>query len=433
MRHLLPWLLVALASTADAKTLRLTLPEAERVMLARNRELASAQAAVAVAEAERQIAGQLPNPDFTFQQDHIPLGARNGYAGSAASPVSTPEAPSTRFLVDNAAYAGLSWKIEIGKRGHRQASAGYNIVASRQTAADLLRQKRGDLHEAFVEALRAGEELDLARAVLSSQEETLRATEARAKAGAIPESDVIKLRLELRVSQNDLADMELALTRARLALRQLLGLRDDEQVEPVGQLLDERLTRSAEEPVPSVAALVERARGLRPDLAALYAQHARAEAEIHLARALKIPDITLQVGYLWDAPNSYLSYGFTIPLPVFNRYPGEEAKARHESRRIAADLLATRARIAAQVREALARLRAARALVARYRNGYLDQAAESRQIAEAAYRRGQTSILELLETQRTYVAVRREWIRAHAELRLSAARLTAAVGEQVFR
>jgi cobalt-zinc-cadmium efflux system outer membrane protein len=418
------FLLMFVSSTADAATFRVTLAEAEKILAARNPNLAAARASVEGAQAERTIAAQFPNPEFAFQQDHIPIGSGNQYGGSSSQALT-----GSRFLLDNAAGASLSWKIEIGKRGPRQESAGYLIVAARETASDTLRKKRSDLQASFTDALRSEEELKLAREILTSQEETLRINEAKVRAGAIPEADVIKLRLEMRNYQTDILQMEFAVRKARSDLHELLGLGRNDEVEPVGQLLDERLMTAQP---PPLAKLLERAYELRPDVALLRAQGAKAAADIRVAESQKIPDITVNVGYQYDAPNSYMTYGFSLPIPVAYRYRGEEMRAHAESRRVAAEYVAARLRIAGEVREALWKFETARALVQRYRGGYLDQAAESRLIASRAYERRATSMLELLEAQRTYVAVRREWIRNVADLRGSAAILNSAVGEVVI-
>src|SRR5439155_15489285 len=179
---------VLCAMPARARTVRVTLQEAEQILYERNQTIVSARASIRVAEAELAIAGQYPNLGFAFNHDHIPFGSQNAYSGSSAQPLPS----SNRFLLDNAASAVLSWTIEIGKRGPRQEGARMGIVAARQSAFDVVRKKIAEVRAAFIEGLRAGEELKMARDVLASQQETLRVNEARLRAGAIPEADVIK-------------------------------------------------------------------------------------------------------------------------------------------------------------------------------------------------------------------------------------------------
>jgi hypothetical protein len=115
-----------------------------------------------------------------------------------------------------------------GPRGEEAPGGDLNAPGRRheqgREAGEVLRKKRNDLGTAFVDALRADEELRFAREVLGSQEETVRRNETRLRAGAIPEVDVIRLRLELRNALNEVLQLEFQAKKARSDLHELLGL-----------------------------------------------------------------------------------------------------------------------------------------------------------------------------------------------------------------
>jgi cobalt-zinc-cadmium efflux system outer membrane protein len=418
-----PWAVVSLAAwlcAPVAQGRRITLPEAERLLREQSPEIESAAALIDRAAGERAITRAFPNLVLSYTQDHIPFGARNAYAGSASEPLGAPGARPTRFLVDNNAVATLSWLVEIGKRGPRQEAAAHRLAASRAAAADAVRQRRIELYTAYVELQRLLEERTVVQALLELHRATLRRMPAPR-----PQTDIFKLRLEIRGLENDLAKLLMEIEVARIGLRRILGLAGLEPVEPVERLEAEHVHA----PAPRAEEQIERARQARPDLQALAALEAAALAEVRGARALRIPDLTLQLGYSYDAPNSYLTYGFSLPLPFINRFAGEEARAHADLRRVRAERRAADLRAVAEVLEVLARLRSAGQMVERYHHGYLAQARESLRLARESYAAGKTDGLDLLDTHRTYDAAQREWLRALADYRLSKLRLRAVLGE----
>lgn len=414
----------AAAGPARGATVRVTLGSAEKLFLERNPELQSAQASIEGARGDEIAAAKFQNPSLSFSHDHIGFGSGNGYSGSASDALK-----SQRFLLDNAASLVASWTVELGKRDPRTQSALQSRVVSEAASRDLLRRRRGELRTAFVEALRQRDELAMIHEIQGSQEETLRINEARLRVGAIPEADVLRLRLELRSIQGELLQAELAFAKAKSDLHEFLGLHRSDALEVDGALKDERLLAA---PVLDVTRLIERALDRRPDVSAVQAQGAKAESDLRLAKAQNTPDLTFSLGYQYDAPNHYMTYGISLPLPVFYRSRGEIVRGHADLRKARADLRTAELKVEGEVREAVRRFESARAQFERYKSGYLEQAKESRLIAKRAYERGQTSILELLETQRTYTAVRREYLRILSEVRTGASLVSTVVGEEVL-
>lgn len=84
----------------------------------------------------------------------------------------------------------------------------------------------------------------------------------------------------------------------------------------------------------------------RPDLLALMAQHDAASAEERVARAQRLPDPTVRVGYTYDTfvvsgnQRHSLNVGLSLPLALFDRGQAEAMAARakqhrlHEQRRL---------------------------------------------------------------------------------------------------
>ncbi len=67
-------------------------------------------------------------------------------------------------------------------------------------------------------------------------------------------------------------------------------------------------------------------------------------------------------------------------------------------------------------------------VVTLYRSGYLDQAKESRDISECAYKRGAASLLDFLDAERSYRATQLAYRRSLATYMLALEQLREAVG-----
>jgi len=80
------------------------------------------------------------------------------------------------------------------------------------------------------------------------------------------------------------------------------------------------------------------------------------------------------------------------------------------------------------VRDAFEGLRANEKIVDLYRSGYLDQAQQSRDITEYAYRHGAASLLDFLDAERSYRSTQLSYRQALASYLLALEQLREAVG-----
>ena len=80
------------------------------------------------------------------------------------------------------------------------------------------------------------------------------------------------------------------------------------------------------------------------------------------------------------------------------------------------------------VRDAFENLHANDQIVTLYRSGYLDEAQQSRDINEYAYRHGAASLLDFLDAERSYRATQLAYRQSLASYLLSLEQLREAVG-----
>ena len=409
------WVLPAGTSAAQTQTpVRLTLADALALAEGQNPTL-RAQAQMIESNRGNEItAGLRPNP--TLQND------------------------------TTSATIGVYQQFEIGgKRRKRLESARLTTSVSETDLADARRLLALNVRQAFYGALLARADIDLARENLASFQKVIDLNRMRLEKGALSGGDFLKIELQMLQFQTDLEDAVLAQKTARATLRGLLGAggaRLPEEFEVEGDLTAAPFDRS-------LAALEQLALDNRPDLKSARTGRVRAEADLRLARANAYPDPTIGVSLLhvgneiggpgWFEPfypkgetSNAMGMGVSIPVPLFSRNQGEIARTRSEQRR--ADFLAEAARngVLQDVETAYASFRWSRERVRLYEETYLSRSRESRDIAEFAFQRGATSILDFLDAERTYRATQLAYRKELATYLTNLAQLEAAVGAPVM-
>ncbi len=166
----------------------------------------------------------------------------------------------------------------------------------------------------------------------------------------------------------------------------------------------------------------------RPDLQAAQLGVTAANSQHALQKSIGKRDVTGQVSYTHLGYLNDVSLFGQIQMPIFDRNQGEIARAgfaitqAQEQERFASGQVLT------DVRDAFENLRTNDQIVDLYRSGYLDQAQQSRDITEYAYRHGAASLLDFLDAERSYRATQLGYRQALASYLLALEQLREAVG-----
>ena len=143
-------------------------------------------------------------------------------------------------------------------------------------------------------------------------------------------------------------------------------------------------------------------------MAAAEADLAIADAGVRLARAQRVPDLTVGAGarYMRETGDTAALFSISIPLPLFNN--GRAAVAQASSERLRAE--AQQRVTAIEVDQAIARAQAeaanAATTAATASGPALQAAEEAARIARIGYREGKFGQLELLDAERTLAETR---------------------------
>jgi cobalt-zinc-cadmium efflux system outer membrane protein len=379
--------------------------------------LAEARAAEASARGDVTQAGLLPNPQLSVSASNFPI-----------VPNTTPGGDGPGVAHNLVTSVALEQPVELGgKRGKRLAASRGALAEATLASADALRGARFDLLRAFWQAVKAKNRRELAEKVGLRFSETVRITRARYANQDISRVDLDKVELEALRNQNDLAD---ARAEERTAVADLLG-----QVGPAAPAWVQVSGDLASRPLPlELEPLLARAGEARPDLREAERRVETARANLALAEAQRVPDVSVGLAYTHsraipagDNPDSF-AVTLGLPLPIFNRNQGEIAKARIAIDRAERARDALFAKVGTEVAAAHARYVAATDKVVRYDTDALRLADRALEVAERSWRAGDISLLAFLEAERTYIALRGDYLDTLFELRQAALELERATG-----
>ncbi|EIZ77355.1 outer membrane efflux protein [Novosphingobium sp. Rr 2-17] len=372
---------------AQAQEAALTLDRALALAGVAAPSLEAASANVRAAGAATTVAGLRPNPEVQAMTENV--------AGSGVY----------RGLNSAETTVQLALPLELGgKRPARIAYARAEQDRARLAEAVARADLRLAITQGYITATAAEQRLANARRQAGIAADALHAAQVRVRAGrASPleeqRAQVLQVNADASV---DKAARLLNLARANLARR--IG----QPVTTVDLTWFDRIGAAGPaEPVDPAGTLA---------LAAAQAGVVSASAQVGLARAQRVPDVTVAAGVRrLSASNDVAAvFSLTMPLPVFNgggaaleqasaQHVRAQALARAEALDIAQDLATAEAEVANA--EVSARTAAGPAIAA---------AEEAARIARIGYREGKFGQLDLIEAERTLAQTRAEAIDALA-------------------
>ena len=410
-------MLLAFATGAAAQTVpagspqvHLSFDNAIQLALQHNHSLLAARATIDETRAEEITANLRPNPTLSWDAQFLPLFS--------------PSAFSSQYIENSAQFdIGISYLVERGKKRQHRLEAARDQTS--MTAASVLDNERAvaaNVSQQFVGALLANANLELARMDLESFQNTVDISQARYQAGDIGEGDLLKIKLQLLQFQMDLNAAQLAKVQALANLRALVGFESiPESYEVDGDLAYQPVRVNLDD-------LKLLALRNRPDYRAAQLGVIASQSQLTLAQAVGKRDLTTAFNYTHVGGVNAASFFFNIELPIFTRNQGEIARARFGVNQAQESQSAASETVLTDVTNAYESLRTNDQVVTLYNSGYLQQAQESRDISQYAYQRGAASLLDYLDSERSYRATQLAYRQALASYMLALEQLRQAVG-----
>ncbi len=320
---------------------------------------------------------------------------------------------------------GLGISVPFPSKFHLRGVMGRADVSSGEAALLQLQQQTASAtaqaYDALLVALQHHADLVEGRRLA---QEFLDKTQARYGAGTVAGLDVLKARVDLAQSDNDLIANERDLANARAALNRLMG-------RLLGAGLETADTLAVPPAPPDLAALEDTARAERPELRSLASQQHGASAATALARSFWLPD--LSVGLAQNAvvgtPSTYTtSVGFTLPLFFWNHTRGEVAEARHRELELSASYRDLEAQVDQDVRTTYAAAATALRQALWLRDQLLPEARRAYDVSLVSYGLGGSSALDVLDARRTLLDAESQYADALGAANDARADLERAIG-----
>lgn len=375
----------------------IALPEFLNEVAAANLDYAAQRYNVDIAKAAVAIAKEFPNPTLSLS------GGKDVRNWSRKLPDENGRLVSQ--TMPEPVGIGIDQPIEyFGKRKWRIRTADHAYRAAAASLEDFLRNLKLDASAAFVEALATQRTLEQQRDAADYLSRLVVAQRQRLKAGDIGETDVTQSRVDELQFQNDLLNAQNDAQAAQLALSTFLG-RDRGQTTLIARGKLEWEPRSFE-----LSRLVASALRNRPDLVAL--RHARdgASSGIHLAKANRVPDVDVGLGYTYTtasenfvAPaehDSMVALSLSFPLPLWNHQRAEIQTAKSAAEQAEKALQSAELKAEVQVRKTFNAYQLMQERVRKFQGELLKGADDVLTAKRFSYERGQATLLELLDAQR---------------------------------
>ena len=381
------------ASLVSAQT-EFDLPTIEKLAMTSSRSLLAARDQVTAARFAVDSAGAFPNPELEYLSGSARARSPGGNPGDASSATLTQP-------ID------LPWRrtarIAVAEAGLESVSAG-----ARMFEADLLARIRAR----YFEVQRREAELNNAREDAALMEKVRSKIALRVETGEGPRFELIKADAEMLNTQKTAQAAGFRVEQSRSLLRQAVG----------GALPPEFRLTSRLRDVPPLADLEVVRKQMTesgPDLARGRAEMQRAERQLELERAQRLPNLALKASLDEDPDIRASKIGVVLSIPLWDRRSGPVGEAAAQLSRARNELEAQQYSLGQELEIAYQQYQIAQTQVTALESGIVSQAEAALKVAEAAYRFGERGLLEVLDAQRVFRAARAELIAARYELAMA--------------
>jgi cobalt-zinc-cadmium efflux system outer membrane protein len=405
---MLGWVIVTESHSAGYATelgsSEYTLNQVVELALQHNPVMSSAEAVLEQSHGQRVTAGAYLNPTIT------------GSAGRGA--IQDPKTGVSITEHTITVEQPLEW---LGKRTARQRAADAGLAGALAGMEETKVTVTADAKGAFFQLLFAQRDAQLARENLKTVEDLVKLVSARVSTREAAKFELVKATVELQKSKKDLARADNALLVARAKLNTVTGKALGERFAIQGEF---ETVRSGLD----LGLLTETALDRHPTLRRQQRAVEQAEFTIEQERASRMPNVAVFGQYHREAGDKSMTAGLSIPLPLWYRRQGEIDTAMGTHRRAQAERDRLQQELEQTIMQHFQEMQTAQAQMQVFEQGLLHQAQEALDIAQFSFRRGATSLLEVIDAQRVNRQTLLEYAQARADHSIALARLERAVG-----
>lgn len=373
----------------------MTLEQFESLALANNPTIAELAATTQKAAGFRTQVGLRANPSIGYNGTQIAdLGTDQHTVFVSQTIITADKLALNRSVLNEALRAQL---LELEAQKYRVAT---------------------DIQIKFFDALAAQRRMELIQEFQSVSDKGLEFAELRKTAKEGSQLEVV----QAKVLTNEIdLQLEQAEVRFQAAWRELAAFAGTPEMAPTylrGQLPQ----HESEMDWNSVAATMVSS---SPEHQVAQARANEARANIRRQKVQPIPNLDLQLaaGYDNGTDNGLINLQIGAPIPVFNKNQGNISAACAEYARALREVERIENSIKARLASAAGDFDASLAAVNKYASDILPNAQEGLELAEIAYKAGETSYLQVLIAQRSFFDTNLKYVAAQALLGQARARV----------
>lgn len=355
-----------------------------------------------------------------------------------------PSVVSDNGIAEKTYRLGIEQTIRLGGKRHKQVSlaqAQRDVLLAEINTAIL--DLRAEVRRAYTRFFNAQERLKAAEEVVATNERLMNVAQKREKAGDVANLDVQQARVALLRARNGAQVAHGEVVQARTALNVLLGQPLATAWElstptlhpqpPVGD--------SSLEPLPlkggvslqqaDLETLVQEALTRRPEIQQNTREITVTERQLDVARANRIPDITVAAGpdlVVEDETELNAFVVASIPVPLFNRQQGPILEAKARRTQLEAQQAALRNRVISDVTTAFTAFTLTQERIQRFESDLLPTAENVVNMSRRSFEMGKSNILVPLNAQQEYIQTRLDYLQALQDYQNAISDLERAVG-----
>ncbi|WP_241286511.1 TolC family protein [Chryseobacterium arthrosphaerae] len=363
----------------------------------KNLSYASRKYNVSIAEAAIQTAGMFPDPQLEVETSNNGVNKNMGYVYGTS----------------------IGWTLELGgKRKARINLAKNQSELSKIQLQDFFRNLRADASLGYIDALRSKAMLEVQQDSYQNILQLAKSDSIRYRLGTISLVTSKQSKLEAASLLNEVYQAESA---EQQSLTNLAVFLSDHRF--TGRNVDGDFNAFNRDF--NIDDLILQALNERADLLAAKQNTQVAKSQISLEKANRVLDLGISAGaeHHTEATNEIapsptvnaVKLGFSIPLKFSNRRNAGLKIAEMAHSQAEVEYQQIEQGIQAEVMQAYQQYSATQKQVKQFHNGMLTEAKSILEGITYSYKRGESSILEVLSAQRTYNGIRKDYYQALAD------------------
>jgi len=281
-----------------------------------------------------------------------------------------------------------------------------------------------EIKQLFYKVLLLKNKKELAQENLRSLEETHQLILKRVNLGETKELEAIKLYVETLKARNELNRADTGMKLAKENLNKFLGNSLPSDFTVSGKLEYRHLEIDEK-------GLLEKALLSHPLIKGKEKALEFAESNLSYVKWQRLPDFKLS-GFIHDELDGQnKGVGISLDIPLWNFKSKEIAEAESLQQKENQEFRALRMEISTEIKTRLNEQRLSEQTIQLFHEGLLKQAEESLKISAESYKQGEISLIDYLDSQRTYNSILKDYQDSLYAWNANKAALEKAIGEEI--